>query len=119
MAGGQNRLEIYATSITLATPKGSLSGFSWDGTRLVHTTGKTMQFNATVSAEIAAAVAAAHGDVYEYRYARDIVDGDREGWEFCGDIEAVGNGAALQYRRKTAAAVYPVVRFSREDMVPA
>lgn len=109
----QNTLQITGKdTIVLATPKGSMAGFRWDGEKLIHSTGKTMKFNADVSQQIEDATINSHLPLIEKKYGYEIKDGDREGWKFVG----VENDAHGIYIRQIEEQKTIVVNFSKEDL---
>ncbi len=71
-----NTLRI-TDEIVLATPKGTMAGFRWDGIKLANFGGKELRFNANKSAEIDAAVKSYIPDTYR-KAGVDISDGPED-----------------------------------------
>jgi hypothetical protein len=108
-----NELRISgADDVTLITPKGVMAGFSWDGARLVHPSGKSLMFCASVSSEIDAAAKESHSSLYETKMGYEIKDGDREGWKL---MDIVGD-AHGRYSRAVRAEKTVSVFFARDDL---
>lgn len=114
MATGKNLWRISNGSIVLETPKGTVAGWAWRDGAMRHTTGQVFRFNAALTAEIAAAVAAVVPTRVERKYGHEFTEADRAAgdWEF-GGVENDALGVYTRVTRGTSA----TVRFAAADMV--
>lgn len=111
----QNIATVYtAKTIAIENPKGSMSGWSWVGHELRHTTGSKLRFNAEVTAAFDAACEGAHAGEVEYKLGYEIHDGNRDGWEWTG--ETIDDAHGLYVRTIRNASEPVVVAFGREDL---
>jgi len=107
-----NILDILGSCVTLVTPKGSRSGYKWDGARLTHPNGESHQFTAEVTAEIKAAVAAYTPSRRTAGYADSAAEAAAGRKPTFEGVEGDANG--VYYTQSSA----PVkVAFAKTDMI--